>query len=227
MQFLSRLKQPTSPFATWLSVISMIFIETSTFSQSSSGIEFKARVGSPGTMANVASPILPWVVGLVCLVLFGIMLATLWPNDSENNLYRRQRKFARVDGLFFKLRCQVCSEEHGKSLLKESRGKTELMVSPTATLSNLTLLSLSFGGCSLMGHEGLKKGSVILLHMHTLPDFPTRDLVVAAKVVWVRIQTHHNASHEVSGVKFFNATSKVSSESLRQYLNFLMDEPVT
>ena len=189
--------------------------------------ELKARTGVVNSSFNLQAGAFPWVIGLLCLVLFGVMLATLWPNESENNPYQRQRKFARIDGLFFKIAGLLLDEEESRRALKHPANFMEELSRALPHFGQLSLTSLSYGGCSIASNIKLKKGSVVLLHLHSLPDFPVRNLTVAAKVVWSRIEKNAGAGIEVAGAKFIYFSDGETSESLRKYLNYLMDEPIT
>lgn len=166
----------------------------------------------------------PWIVALIGFVLFGIILATLWPNDWSSNPYHRQRKFSRVDQLFLKVSGLLLSDLESRDFLK--RGQREMSSALKKHLpEQITLLALSPGGCTLLGDDRLKRGMVVLLNLDTLPDFPSSELVAAVKIIWVREEKTHGKKYWVAGGKFLPHQSGSTSENLRQYLRYLMNEP--
>lgn len=227
MSFLTLVQNQSSSIRTIITLILSLSLSSIARAAPGSSFELSARANLPNTSANLVSPAIPWLIGLICIVLFGVMLATLWPSDNENNLYKRQRKFARIDGLFFKIKGFVLGEEESRMFLRDPRLQANPKLALNETAEGLTLLSLSFGGCSIICGQKVKKGAVILLELNSLPDFPAKNLIVAAKVVWARSQRDHSNLYEVAGAKFISASAQESAESLRQYLNYLMDEPVT
>lgn len=206
---------------------SVVFASTSFAQSTADTFELKARTGLPNSSFGFDQGALPWVIALVCFVLLGFMLATLWPNEGADNPYQRQRKFARIDGLFLKVAGFVLDDDGSRIAAKDTRNFLRDATLLQTEFEPLTLLSLSFGGCSIASTGKLKKGSVVLLHLHTLPDFPAKALTVAAKVVWTRLEHKDHRGFEVAGAKFIFSSEGESTESLRQYLNYLMDEPVT
>ena len=231
MRFLTLVRNSTSyrhAYTTLICAAVSFSIQLPAWAQMDTGsFEIKARTGVGNPSFNLESGALPWVIGLLCLVLFGIMLATLWPNESENNQYQRQRKFARIDGLFLKIAGLALDEEESRQALKHPAIFMEEQGRAFPPFGVLTLTSLSFGGCSIAATTKLKKGSIVLLHLHSLPDYPARALTVAAKIVWSRVDQGAAVGMEVAGAKFIYFSDGETPESLRKYLNYLMDEPIT
>jgi Tfp pilus assembly protein PilZ len=190
------------------------------------GFSLQARGGGSGS-GIAASGALPWIIGVVCIALIAVLVVTLWPNDSEGNPYQRQRKFARVDNLFLKISAVILPEEDSRRFISNLRATGTYEVPAPIAFENLTMMSVSFGGCSLASTPALSKGNVILLHLNSLPDFPSKDLTVAAKVVWVRSRADSGEPYDTCGAKFLFPSDHSSVELLRQYINFLMDEPLS
>lgn len=191
------------------------------------GFSLQARGGGSSGAGSLAGGALSWVVGVVCVALIGVLVVTLWPNESEENPYQRQRKFARIDGLFLKITGYVLGDEDSRSFLSSLRASGTYETPSALSAEGLTLMSLSFGGCSVASTAPLGKGNVILLRLNSLPDFPSRDLMLAAKIVWTKARTATGEPYDVCGAKFLFPSDGVGTESLRQYLNFLMDEPLS
>lgn len=210
-----------------ISVCAMqLVVAASAFSQGvNESFELRLRSGQQTELDIGAFGFAPWVVALICLVLFGIMVATLWPNDSSSSPYQRQRKFSRIDQLFFKVTGYILDEDESKTFLKDVRESPVALEKRRTPPEQLTLLGLSHGGCSFLGDERLHKGMVVLLNLDTLPDFPSKHLVAAVKIVWVREEKTHGKKYCVAGGKFVYTSSQETSENLRQYLNYLMNEP--
>jgi len=209
--------------------VALLLLSQNAFGQGGldGGIALQARSAGASAQATSTGGALPWMIGLVCLVLIGILVVTLWPNASDANPYQRQRKFARIDGLFLKISALMLGMDDSRRFLTHLRSNGEYEPTPPAQAEGLTLMSLSFGGCSIASPTGLTKGNVVLLHLHSLPDFPSQALTVAAKIVWTRPRTAGGEPYDVAGAKFLFPSDATGIESLRQYLNFLMDEPLT
>lgn len=198
------------------------------FSQGASdGIELRLQTSNNFYGNFGGSNLTPWVVAFVCFLLFAILIATLWPNETDVSPYERQRKFSRVDQLFFKVSGHVLSDDQSKKFVK-GEGRTEISVEAKKFPSeSLTLLGLSSGGCSFLGDESLRRGKVVLLNLDTLPDFPSKELVAAVKIVWVREEKTHGRVYTVAGGKFIYSTGENTGENVKKYLSYLMDEPAT
>ena len=193
------------------------------------GDNFELRMHTPQDAASgfASFGLTPWVIALICFALFGIMLATLWPNDSELNPYQRQRKFSRVDQLFFKVTGFLLDEEESKAVIRHARSPSTAVEKRTSSSEQLTLVGLSSGGCTFLGDERLKKGQVVVFRLDSLPDFPSKELLAAVKIVWLREEKNHGKKYLVAGGKFISTSRADSGENLRQYLNYLMNEPAT
>ncbi len=231
MSFLTVGRRLGAANALRLIVAAQSFLTPTAIAIAQSGIEggfsLQARGGGGQGGSGLAGGALPWVVGVVCIALIAILVATLWPNESEGNPYQRQRKFARVDGLFLKVAGWVLGEDESKRFLTSLRETGNYDTATQRPLDGLTLMSLSFGGCSLASTVPLAKGNVVLLRLHSLPDFPKREMLVAAKVVWARPRQATGEPYDICGAKFLFTDGANGPESLRQYLNFLMDEPLS
>lgn len=191
------------------------------------GFSLQARGGSTAAGGSLAGGALSWVVGVVCVALIGVLVVTLWPNESDENPYQRQRKFARVDGLFLKVTGYVLGDEESKNFLSNLKAVGKYATPSTLSPEGLTLMSLSFGGCSLASSSSLGKGNIVLLRFGSLPDFPNRDLMLAAKIVWTKARSATGEPFDICGAKFLFPSDGQGTETLRQYLNFLMDEPLS
>jgi hypothetical protein len=192
----------------------------------SEGLSLRAQSAAGGT-GEALGGLLPWIIGVVSITLIGILVVTLWPNESDSNPYQRQRKFARVDGLFLKIKAVVLGSAESQSFLQAVKATGNYPHCKDHTPEALTLLSLSFGGCSVASPRTLLKGEVILLDLQSLPDFPGPTATIAAKIMWTRPKSESGESYDMAGAKFLNPAKPVHLDALRQYLNFLMDEPLS
>ncbi len=206
---------------------SSFLVSSLTLAQEMTTLPFTSQQSLKGASQNLAGNPLPWVVGAVALVLFGIILISLWPRRDDESLYQRQRKFARVDNLYFKIKAHLLADDESKRFLKDEES---MRVPPPGLFKDqdeLIVVGLSVGGCSLLAQHHLKKGMVIFLRLDSLPDFPAQNLLVGAKVIWTRTVKENNKISEIAGTKFVYVASPETTDSLKQYLNYLMDEPVT
>lgn len=188
----------------------------------------RVRPGASGD-ASVSDPANMWIIAFLCLTLLVVVVATLWPNETKENPYQRQRKYARVDQIYFKVRAQILSNEEAASVLRETRTAqpASLPWKPEAALP-MTVLSLGLSGCSFATPLSIPKGAVILFDLASLPDFPlSQETLVAGKVVWTRVQRQNLVSTEMVGTKFVAFGNVGAAEALKQYLNFLLDDPMT
>ena len=195
------------------------------------GSALSLQAASPATMepSSPLSSFTSWIFGLSCLLVVAVFVATLWPRKNDSNLLQRQRKFARVDGLFLALMGRPLTELEVGHLLEMGAEKglqwaTE-QVQKTETLSKLTLLSLSMGGASLASRNHVEKGHLLILKLSSLPDFPNSEQAAIVRVVWSHPNGDTGESFDICGAKFLYWDNTPAPDTLAQYLNFLMDEP--
>lgn len=177
---------------------------------------------NPGAGSTFFSP---WVVTIIMLVVIGVLVVALWPSDNSASTYARQRRFARVEQLFFKVIGRVLSEVDSESFvnhLKSPQAKVDLTPMPS---DPLIVIGLSVGGCSVLSEMNLKKGQVVILKLDTLPDFPSSEFAVAMRIIWVRDQIVHGRRSYVGGGKFIFTSHAAAQDDLRKYLNYLLNEP--
>jgi hypothetical protein len=194
-------------------------------------------------VSKLSNPIL---ATLVALLFVGLILVIVWPNESQTNIYQRQRKYARIDGLFLKVSGYVLSVLESKMFLKESSQNAPVSFVSSRSPDALYVVSLSCGGLSLETPYRIEKGQVLRVNLHELPDFPSPHLCIYAKVVWSKKETKENESEVwLCGAKFLLMNAQSSelsvpptfvqklggkdqhfqdSEVLRQYINFMMDD---
>lgn len=220
-------EQMSTSAVTKLLMLSFVVAQQAFAQAAGDNFQFQLNTPTDGAVGFSSLGLTPWVIALICFALFGIMLATLWPNDSESNPYQRQRKFSRVDQLFFKVTGFILDEEESKAVLKNTRSPAVAIEKRLSAPEQITLVGLSSGGCTFLGDERLKKGQVVVFKLDSLPDFPSKELLAAVKVVWLREEKTHGKRYFVAGGKFVYASRPETSENLRQYLNYLMNEPAT
>ena len=169
------------------------------------------------------------IIALVSFVLILFLMATLWPREKSDSMHSRQRQFGRVDGLFFRIQAALLNDEDaGRYLSGQLSNPALLQGLLMMNTQALTLVSLSVGGCALVSPAPLKKGSLLLIQLGSLPDFPQENLIVACKVVWSRRDKGKQGGIESSGCKFvFPEGANTPDEPLKNYITFLMDEPVS
>lgn len=195
----------------------------------SQSFELQARTNmNSGNSVDGSFPTL-LAIALVAFVLVLFLMATLWPREKSDSIHSRQRQFGRVDGLFFKIQTALLDSEESSRYLAGQLSSPALLQGILLMKSqSLTLVSLSVGGCAFVSPTPLKKGSVLLLQLGSLPDFPKENLIVACKVVWSRHDKGKHGGVESAGCKFvFPQGAAVPDEPLENYITFLMDEPVS
>lgn len=190
-------------------------------------LQTRTNFGSSNS-ADGSTPTLLIIV-LVSFVLVLFLMATLWPREKLDSLHSRQRQFGRVDGLFFKVQTALLDNEESERYLSAQLSNPALIQGMMLMKNQpLTLVSLSVGGCAFVSPTPIKKGSLLLLQLGTLPDFPQENLVIACKVVWSRRDKGTHGGIETCGCKFVFPTGTPSpDEPLKNYITFLMDEPVS
>lgn len=179
------------------------------------------------TTTGLSNPAVPWMLGAIIFALIVIMVVTLWPNEEESNPYQRQRRFARVGDLFYQFQIEFIKGQDARSFLRSTRETFVNDQNMVGKLGDATLMSLSFGGATIISHDPVEKGDAVILHCHTLPDFPAKFLRIPGKIVWTRRESDRGKRFDIAGVKFVAVTDKEAASQLKKYLSFLMDEPVT
>jgi len=169
------------------------------------------------------------VVAIVSFILALFLMATLWPREKSDSMHSRQRRYGRVDGLFFKVQAAVLSLEDAERYLSDQSSSFALLQGVLMMNSqSMTLVSLSIGGCAFVSPTPLKKGSFLLLQLGSLPDFPQKNLIVGCRVIWSKKDKGTHGEIESAGCKFiFPQDSTVMEGPLKEYITFLMDEPVS
>jgi hypothetical protein len=215
---------------TQLSLLACSFWTTA-FANDSASLSLQATTRQAVEGNNPLSAFTSWLFGISCVLILSVFVATLWPRKNDANLIQKQRKFARVDGLFLNISGVVLSSIESSEMTSmepdAQEARIKKMIRHSEAIQKLTLLSLSMGGCSVAVRGKLTKGDVILMKMGALPDFPSTEIVLAAKSVWVHSNTETGETYDVCGAKFLNLDRAEHKEALAQYLNFLMDEPLS
>lgn len=183
---------------------------------------------NPATLNNGSFTTL-MVIALVSFALVLFLMATLWPREKSDSLHFRQRQFGRVDGLFYRVQGALLDQDEGERYLSGQLTNPALLQGILMMKTQpLTLVSLSVAGCAFVSSTPFKKGSVLLLQLGSLPDFPEENMLVACKVVWSRRDKGKHGGIENSGCKFvYPQGVKPPEESLKNYITFLMDESVS
>jgi hypothetical protein len=232
-----------------ISAISMIYspnIFSQVESKSSDALQFSTRAIEPQSSLFASKLSNPILATLVALIFIGLILVIVWPNESQSNIYQRQRKYARIDGLFLRVSGYVLSQVESKQFLKESAESTPRSFVSARSPDSLYVVSLSCGGLSLETPYKIEKGQILRVNLHELPDFPTHHLCVYAKVVWSKVETKDNQNEVwLCGAKFMLMNSEDNmlsvppdvkkkigshesqieeSEILRKYINYMMDD---
>ncbi len=168
------------------------------------------------------------VIAAVTFILVLFLMATLWPREKSDSMHSRQRQFGRVDGLFFRIQAALLDNEEADRYLSGQLSNPALLQGIMMIKTQaLTLVSLSMGGCAFVTPTPMKKGSILLLQLGSLPDFPQENLIIACRVIWSRRDKGTHGGIETSGCKFvFPQGVEAPEESLKTYITFLMDEPV-
>jgi PilZ domain len=182
----------------------------------------------------------PVVTTLTALIFIGLILVIIWPNESKSNIYQRQRKYARIDGLFLKVTASVFNELESKLYLKQDKLQKQIHseLNTSGQKEALFIVSLSCGGLSLESNRKIEKGQIIRINLHELPDFPTSSFCIFAKIVWNKLEPkENNLETWLCGAKFIflnssdeekNLNTEIHSDSqkelqiLRQYINYMM-----
>lgn len=168
------------------------------------------------------------VIAAVTFILVLFLMATLWPREKSDSMHSRQRRFGRVDGLFFRIQAALLDNEEADRYLSGQLSNPALLQGIMMIKTQaLTLVSLSMGGCAFVTPTPMKKGSILLLQLASLPDFPQENLIIACRVIWSRRDKGAHGGIETAGCKFiFPQGVEAPEESLKTYITFLMDEPV-
>ncbi|MBM3382569.1 MAG: PilZ domain-containing protein [Betaproteobacteria bacterium] len=191
--------------------------------------ELQARTGITSGNASSGSISTITVIAIVSFILVLFFMATLWPREKNDNVQFRQRQFGRVDGIFYRVQGALLDAEEAERYLT-GKLATNALLQGLLLLKNhpLTLVSLSVGGCGFVSPTPVKKGELILLQLGSLPDFPEENLIVGCRVVWSKKNKGSHGSMESIGCKFvFPDGSAVPEDSLKRYITYLMDEPVS
>lgn len=191
---------------------------------------FELQTRTNFNSSNTVGGSLPTLV-IIALVTFALVLflmATLWPREKANSIHSRQRQFGRVDGLFFRVQAALLDSEESERYLSGQLSNPALLQGILLMKNQtLTLVSLSVGGCAFVSPMPLKKGAVLLMQLGSLPDFPKENLIIACRVVWSRHDKGKHGGIESAGGKFvFPQGAQPPEEPLKNYITFLMDEPV-
>jgi hypothetical protein len=69
---------------------------------------------------------------------------------------------------------------------------------------------------------------VLLLQLSTLPDFPETNLIIGCRVVWSKKNKGSHGAMESIGCKFVTPEgAQFPEDTLKRYITYLMDEPVS
>ncbi len=191
--------------------------------------ELQARTSltSPGSGAGGVSTLA--IISAVAFVLVLFLMATIWPQEKMNNVHFRQRQFGRVDGLFYRVQGALLDMEEADRYLSGQLNNPALLQGVLLLKSHpMTLVSLSIGGCAFVSPTPIKKGSTLLLQLSSLPDFPEENLIIGCRVIWSKQSKGSHGGMESVGCKFvFPEGHPFPEESLKRYIAYLMDEPVS
>lgn len=195
----------------------------------SQSFELQARTGLTSA-SHTNEPVSTLaIIALVSFVLILFLMATLWPQEKSNNIHFRQRQFGRVDGLFYRVQSALLDPEEAERFLT-GQFTNPALLQGIMLLKNhpLTLVSLGIGGCGFVSPTSLKKGSILLLQLSSLPDFPEENLVVGCRVIWSKRSKGSHGTIESVGCKFvYPNGTQFPEEMLKRYISYLMDEPVS
>lgn len=189
-------------------------------------LQTRINVNSSNSFAGSVPSLV--IIAILSFILVLFLMTTLWPREKSNSMHSRQRQFGRVDGLFFRIQAALLDDEESERYLSGHLSNPALLQGILMMKSQaLTLVSLSVGGCAFISQDAFKKGSVLLLQFGSLPDFPQENLLVACKIIWTRRDKGKQGGIENSGCKFvFPQGVTMPEETLKNYISFLMDEPV-
>ncbi len=169
------------------------------------------------------------MIALVSFILILFLMATLWPREKSDSFQYRQRQFGRVDGLFYKVQAAILETDEARAYLAGQLHEPHQIQALMLIRSQpMTLVSLSVGGCAFVSSSAINKGSLILLQLSSLPDFPATDLPLGCRVVWTKQNKGSHGTMVGVGCKFVTPENKpFPEEQLKRYIAFLMDEPVS
>ncbi len=180
---------------------------------------------APGGSIDVMS-VPSIIVFMVILVISIILVATFWSAPNQDRL-KRQRKYARVDDLYFPL-IGVSASPEALSDISKLNGDMERIGRYIDTFLpiEMRLTSLSLGGCAVKTDKEFEKGQQLILNLSLLPDYPEPHDYIAFKVAWVRSpkKTTEDSRFEI-GLQISDVYSPASKQNVKNYLNYLLDEP--
>ena len=191
--------------------------------------ELQARTGMTSGNSGGGSISTLAIIALVSFILVLFLMATLWPKEKSDNMHFRQRQFGRVDGLFYRVQGALLDAEEAERYISGQLSNPALLQGIMLLKSlPITLVSLSAGGCGFVSPSPIKKGSVLLLQLSTLPDFPEENLIIGCRVVWSKKNKGIHGSMESIGCKFVAPEgAQFPDDTLKRYITYLMDEPVS
>jgi hypothetical protein len=190
-------------------------------------LQARTNMNTPGFGTTSFSTIA--VIALVSFILILFLMATLWPREKSDSFQYRQRQFGRVDGLFYKVQAAILEVDEAQKLLTgQLQELHELQALLLIRSHPMTLVSLSVGGCAFVSSAAVKKGSIILIQLSSLPDFPPTDRPLACRVVWTKQNKGSHGAMEAIGCKFVTPeNTPFPEDQLKRYITYLMDEPVS
>ncbi|MEY2987373.1 MAG: hypothetical protein RJB13_894 [Pseudomonadota bacterium] len=190
-------------------------------------LQARTTMNAPGLGTTSFSTIA--VIALVSFVLILFLMATLWPREKSDSFQFRQRQFGRVDGLFYKVQAAILEADEAQKYLSGQLSEAHQIQALMLIRSQpMTLVSLSVGGCAFVSSSVVRKGSLILLQLSSLPDFPATDFPLLCRVVWTKQNKGSHGSMESVGCKFVTSeNTPFPEDQLKRYITFLMDEPVS
>lgn len=166
------------------------------------------------------------VAFIVILIISVVLVATFWPVDEQEKV-KRQRRYARVDELYFPVQAVLVNKETIEELssLSEDPQRIERYFDTFLPIE-IRVTSISLGGCAIKTDRPLEKGQMILLNLAQLPDFPSKHSFASFKVTWVRGPKHPDRDARIDiGLQITDTFQENTRDTLRRYLNYLLDDP--
>jgi hypothetical protein len=170
---------------------------------------------------------IPFLVAFIVILIICILLiATFWP-VNEHDPSRRQRKYARIDQLYFPVQGALVTKESIEEIRSISNNSERVERYFESFLPiEFRVTSLSLGGCAIKAERALEKGQIILLNLGQLPDYPKRYGFVSFKVTWIRNPKNPNRDSLFDvGLQISDTFQEDTKDTLRKYLNYLLDDP--
>lgn len=202
------------------------YLSESLLASNPSSFTISKLTGPASSSAQEVFSVPVLVAFIVILIISVVLVATFWPADEQERV-KRQRRYARVDDLYFPIQAIVVTKETLADMRAQSEDRQSLeRFFETYLPIEIRVTSISLGGCAIKTERHLEKGQMMLLNLAQLPDFPTKNGLSSFKVTWVREPKHPDRDARVDiGLQIAETFHESTRDMLRKYLNYLLDDP--